>query len=94
MSKAIFVIDEIPDNCYDCLLRVYLDGIIKYVCQDIVNYDFEETDADVFEIFCKCPLKPLPIKLDYAYGFYTYEDGWNDCIDKMLKEGEDGSKKN
>lgn len=95
MSKAIFVIDEIPDNCYDCPLRVYVDCYIKYVCQDILNFDFEETETDVFEIFCKCPLKPIPYKygIDEDERADTYEDGWNDCIDEMLKENDDGTEK-
>lgn len=39
MSKSVLVID-MPDNCYDCPLRVYVDCYIVYVCQDITNWDF------------------------------------------------------
>lgn len=55
---GVFVLN-MPDNCYDCPLRVYADCYIIYACQDITNWDFEETDNDVFEIFCKCPLIPV-----------------------------------
>lgn len=91
--KAILILDEMPDNCYDCPLRVYVDCYIKYVCQDILNFDWEETETDVFEIFCKCPLKPMPKKRRvFRDGGVCGPDanyGWNDCIDELVGDYND-----
>lgn len=75
MSKAILVMD-IPDNCIVCKLSDWA------TCRFTKRCNTKGRQAE-------CPLKPIP---DYDYPAINpttenvyYAQGWNDCIDTILK---------
>lgn len=72
MAKGILVID-IPKCCGDCPILDY--------CH---NND-GKCDLNVRQPWC--PLKNIPGKLRRYEGYYRdYVNGWNDCIEEILKE--------
>ena len=86
--KAILVVD-MPSSCSRCII---FDDNQLLCCGSKVNY--KESQAMRAST---CPLKPLPEKkhnnggyrvIDGTEWFYDSEndDGWNDCIDKLLGE--------
>ena len=91
MSKAILVID-MPRTCEECPIcqGVALDG--DYVCS-IKDEHGEERGFD--DGRCEkpdwCPLKPLPEydspAINPTVENVYYAQGWNDCIDEILKGG-------
>lgn len=84
MGKAVLVMD-MPKDCYECKLQDWLTCRIAKKC----NTSHSRPDW--------CPLRELPSK--YAEKDFTpikderydngYEDGYNACIDELLK-GEEG----
>ena len=75
MSKAVLVMD-IPKDCYECKLQDWLTCRIAKKC----NTSHSRPDW--------CPLRELPKKKSvYTNGHYS--DGYNACIDELLK-GEEG----
>lgn len=86
MSKSILVVDT-PEKCDGCILHGTMIGR-QICCAEIKRIKDESKKPDW------CPLKKIPTK--YAERDYTpietkqymegYEDGYNDCIDNILKE--------
>ena len=84
MSKAILVTD-MPEKCGKCDL---------FIC-------YRQYAGDHGDCFCGktrqstlpndkpswCPLKPMPEKQteESIRCYCPWEDGWNDCIDEILK---------
>ena len=82
MSKFVLVIDVV-------------DGFFKNpadVFADVVVYKKEslEDQCDYSQRIyrCWCPVKKMPEK-EIVRGFDRYEEGWNECINEILGEGED-----
>ena len=90
MSKVL-VIDR-PKNCLNCPMRYdYKESDICALADDIIYNCSSKPDW--------CPLLPLPEKKDITKYIqrgdaksmthlvqYMYAQGWNDCIDYILKE--------
>lgn len=87
MSKSILVIDT-PENCYDCGIRKgYSCGGISSVCGigKTLPTNLHKPDW--------CPLKELPktsVGIEVCIGnkaecVKSYVDGYNACIDEILK---------
>lgn len=95
MSKAILILDEMPESCNECPLKV-LDADLYYTTYACKNVNCETDDilkTTKYEMYC--PLKPMPEKkhnnggyrvIDGTEWFYDseHDDGWNDCIDVIL----------
>lgn len=87
MSKAILVMD-MPDNCSDCKL---LDDM-SWCCGAFellgCDYTYEVPDEEKPDW---CPLKPMPEydspAINPTVENTYYAQGWNDCIDEILKGG-------
>lgn len=80
MSKSILVIDT-PENCCGCDLEY------GHYCGKEKRY----IDEEEFETIPDwCPLRDLPEKrkvpLQYPYLHQLIADGWNACIDEILKK--------
>lgn len=87
MSKSILVVDT-PENCIgcdfsDCELR-------EYYCERAKRYLKGGEGEESRPVWC--PIRDLPEKrkvpLQYPYLHQLIADGWNACIDEILK-GED-----
>lgn len=81
MSKAVLVMD-MPKDCYECKLQDWLTCRIAKKC----NTSHSIPDW--------CPLRELPKKITSWKGKSTnyqqgHRDGYNACIDELLK-GEEG----
>lgn len=80
MSKAVLVMD-MPSSCSECNFQQY--GVCHAVRKSIVG-----TPTDLKRKPDWCPLRELPKKKSvYTNGHYS--DGYNACIDELLK-GEEG----
>jgi len=91
--KTIAIVD-MPKCCRECSLFLelkngYGDVVNMKCCLDgfgIESYDFDEERGK------KCPLRPMPEKLDFwtaPSGFYDETiDGWNWCIEEITGETE------
>lgn len=93
MSKAVLVMD-MPSSCDMCEFALVNDTVGNMTC---INPISEVYGCDVSDyIGCRadgCPLRELPSK--YAEKDFTpikderydngYEDGYNACIDELLK---------
>ena len=85
MSKAILVID-MPSSCIDC--PCHFAGMQTVVCgvnkKELLTDDIETYKPDW------CPLKPIPQKKKNAIGtnYQRFVNGYNDCIDEILKDKE------
>lgn len=94
MSKSILVIDT-PEACLDCqFCREIQDGI--EACCELFD---EPNDKELFRMidvgYCQekpdwCPLRDLPGKANHPNYCDNgrYDNGWNDCIDEILKGDE------
>lgn len=97
MSKGIIVVD-IPKCCDQCPIRH--PGLAR--CQ-ITGISTSHTSGgkpmDQKKRPKWCPIKPIPDRkppstftpspmIDHYYT--AYDKGWNDCLDKILKEKECG----
>ena len=87
MSKAILVMD-MPKTCNECKLANE-DYDVCQATQKSISYN--ERGYGI-----QCPLKPLPEKkhnnggyrvIDGTEWFYDseHDDGWNDCLDEILR---------
>lgn len=80
--KAILVID-LPND-----LDISLDEIKADIT--VLSKDFRK--SMLFLKYKNIALKPLPQKQEQkdeeVYQFSDYKEGWNDCIDEILKETE------
>ena len=86
MSKSILVID-MPKKCDGCVLHGTILG--KQVCNAEIK---RIKDVSIKPDWC--PLKNVPEKINppsqYPYLHRLIADGWNACIDTILK-GADGN---
>lgn len=84
MSKAVLVLD-MPKSCDECPLfgSHYSDMTCKANGRSI-NYPYPKYERQYF-----CPLRELPEQKEYD-GLMEYDDiyadGYNACIDELLKE--------
>jgi hypothetical protein len=87
MSKAVLVMDEMPECCADCELADD-DSSGLYCVPADEYYDGKESTEDRASF---CPLRELPEKIPELKS--GYEDistsirrvGWNACLDEILK---------
>ena len=98
MSKGLVILD-IPDCCAECHFRDKLeehylgDGHYTKISRcRLAPYTIEDPWRDIrWQMMHKeswCPIKPVPAKFDAdAPWAGDYEQGYNDCIDKILEEG-------
>ena len=84
MSKAVLVM-EMPEGCLDCDFHNYHFCNVTGRNIDKNLYDIMEDNKPDW-----CPLKKLPEEIhsefymyEYAYG---YDDGWNNCLKKILED--------
>jgi len=97
MSKVIAIIDK-PANCESCVFGVCKYSLPLstnrkgYYCRlkgEVVVEDFDY-DAEVH--LSNCPLQEVPEKADVhkakTMTTLTWIEGWNACIDTILKGGE------
>ena len=88
MSKAILVLNEMPENCGCCPLS-NIDG--KMIFEAQIHCSITGDSEDFYHKPKNCPLKSLPKKKQVdknSSNDKTYELiclGYNACIDEMLK---------
>lgn len=85
MSKAILVLDKMPDVCVNCpLCDPYSD-----CCVTGKDASSSETKRMDF-----CPLRSLPEKIQVCLEGDEWDEGimrgWNDAIEAIEGSGEDG----
>ena len=90
MSKSVLILDT-PDNCIKCKLRYeYRQCEVCILADDIIEHFYETGTKPDW-----CPLSPFPSKrkqlkredaksIPHAI-MYMYNQGWNDCIDEIMK---------
>ena len=80
MAKAILVMD-MPDYCNDCYaMNMSLSGRFCRAAEESLPVKAERPDW--------CPLRELPEKKELYLSINNqkgYCDGWNACLDKILK---------
>lgn len=92
MSKAVLVIDEMPDNCFKCKLcqfafdsELFEDGEAYCVYEsESIQENFDNESKPEW-----CPLRALPEKKSIEnksdIGVAVF-GGWNACIDEITGE--------
>ena len=85
MSKSMLVIDT-PKCCEECPLEMDVSG--KYganICRGREKYSYNPDSKNKPDW---CPLKDVPEKEDLSETDenYIWSEGWNHCIDEILKE--------
>ena len=91
MSKAILVLNEMPENCGCCPLNI-IDA--KMVFEAQTHCSITGDSEDFYHKPKNCPLKPLPKKKqidekyvsDISYALTCL--GYNKCIDEILGDTE------
>lgn len=87
MSKAILVMD-MPDSCVSCPLfgNHYSDLCCKALNNRSIDYPYPKEFKQEW-----CPLREMPQKKEEIVCTSLFsiakKNGWNDCIDTILKEG-------
>lgn len=83
MSKAVLVMD-MPESCEKCRLCANAKDEHEPIkrCQ-YFGVGRAVTSANRKPLWC--PLKPMPSRFNEEH-FNRYEDGYNACIDELLKE--------
>jgi len=79
MSKAILVIDEMPNKCCDCPYSAE-----RYCRLDMKKFPQGRKRKD-------CPLRPLPQRIPIDNDSQTLDCmaiGWNACINEITGETE------
>ena len=89
-KQKSYIIMETPKNCRQCILQQRLFGNTHICGKAQKSFDIRTTEKPDW-----CPLKSIPNKKDYTPGMkdsiddYNYlvgkMDGWNNCIDELLK---------
>lgn len=83
MNKSILIMNT-PENCYKCLLNNNFFCNATNIC--VVKFIDSRPDW--------CPLKQLPERYDKVScdgsPFYHMSVGWNNCIDEILGDNDDG----
>lgn len=85
MSKRMLVID-MPESCAKC--KLFFDSYTDMICRAnnrTINYPYPDKNVQDW-----CPLREMPKKISYAKElddlFIAYANGWNTCIDEILKD--------
>ena len=86
MSKAVLVMDEMPEDCTMCKFWNSKDDEGYATGVEELSLNSEEAKPDW------CPLRELPEKMKVC-GRYpqpdgitpSYKIGWNACLDEVLK---------
>lgn len=89
MSKAILVLDRMPNSCHECPLfnSGYTDMCCKGMNYKTINYPYPKDFRQEW-----CPLKAVPEResvdrsCEYDYCDECYTVGWNDCLNEILGE--------
>lgn len=79
MSKSVLIV-ETPKNCGECKLT-YCNHNNDYFCSLTGEFIYHYIARDIKSLYC--PLLPLPEKKD---SISMYGQGWNDCLDEIVKE--------
>lgn len=85
MKKAILVIDVIsmPDGCPECNFCSCDGDECLLLSKDIPEKVYLENKR-----LSECPLRELPDRKPlsplWSNARETYQNGWNDCLDKIL----------
>ena len=95
MSKGIIVVN-MPERCRMCRYMYHTDE--GYCFCNVEGYGFDYAVAEYMQSKPNgkpdwCPIKLMPKKMEVC-GTYpqpdgitaSYKIGWNECIDKILKE--------
>ena len=91
MSKAMLIID-MPKKCGDCpLYRIEAGN--ELCAPKITTTSIEGKLVVAYKKPDWCPLKEVPEKQENLPA-NIYRDGWNACIDKILKGSEENGKNN
>lgn len=90
MAKAILVMD-MPESCSMCKFLYEFQGIKKCQLMNVLNNGASKLSQNTFtkKRHEKCPFGELPErkKLTYAdWGTENKVNGWNACLDEILKE--------
>ena len=92
MSKAILILDEMPECCYDCgfckFNGGYRNGYFGRDCLltgEEVQRDFDVTKSR----HQSCPLKPMPERKEFDNQIPYEKGGWNDCIDYLTGDNDE-----
>lgn len=88
MSKAILILNEMPESCNDCRIQ-------DYYC--VVTGEPVGTTEMPLPPPSWCPLHPMPEPKECPSYFmsdelYGYERGWNECLRAIERSGEDVDK--
>ena len=85
MTDKMIIILEKPIKCNRCPMYEFVNGGV--LCR--LNFEWI---ADKEGSIKKCPLKPLPQKIDPEdpnnpwFTEYRLCDGWNECLDEIAGE--------
>lgn len=93
MGKSFLVIDT-PKNCYDCPCGIMYEGKFGDVYSECQAKESEMEEKDFRNVIPDwCPLKEISetsVGIEVCIGnqaecVQSYVDGYNDCIDYILK---------
>lgn len=77
MIKGILILNEIPENCYNCK--------ITGSCRNLTK---KNPDFNIFDRPYWCPLIEVPMGIDANVpeeaDYYSYRRGWYDCKSAFL----------
>ena len=89
--KAILVID-MPEDCYGCPCYQGMSG------DSFCGVSNEDTMINTDTKPNWCPLKLMPQKKEIewsdSFGKHNYKKGFNECIDEILGEYDEDTKRN
>lgn len=86
MAKAVLIMD-MPESCFGCNLCHIDYEEERATCQAYETV--KEVNSGTFKKPNWCPLRELPEKKKLTYADWGTENkvnGWNDCLDEILKE--------
>ena len=84
MSKAILILDKMPDKCNECPLHEMSCNFDNHLCVPIQkeHYKFAKKKPDW------CPLREIPRPREIVNNYDDYlnglDVGYNDCIYEMI----------
>lgn len=82
MNKAILVID-MPRNCSECPICEIWEAIPS--CEEYYCNVAKSDNVDQYKRPDWCPLREFPKRMINFGGDDDYADGYNDCLDKILR---------
>lgn len=102
MSKSVLVMNNTPENCYDCPFGTSYCGDLEYegCCElaECLDSDMRLIAEEHYDCESKsrpdwCQLKPLPDKMTgvaQTDHWNSIKAGWNGCIDEITGGEVDG----